>query len=66
MEERHGFAYVQRTEDEVSMEALPGIATEALNKGEAYTSREWSEKKIRYVEAGDLERGNRESEGSDG
>ena len=46
MEERYSFAYLQRAEDDVKMEALPGLKNEAVDQKEVYTSREWLEKKF--------------------
>ena len=46
MEERYSFAYLQRTEDDVKMEALPGLTSEAVDQKQVYTSREWLEKKF--------------------
>lgn len=46
MEERYSFAYLQRAENEVRMEALPGITSGPVNKGDVYTSREWLKKKF--------------------
>ncbi|MCJ1286662.1 hypothetical protein MMC26_006008 [Xylographa opegraphella] len=46
MEERYSIVYLQRAEDDVKMEALPGTGTEAANGTEVYTSREWLEKKF--------------------
>ena len=48
MEERYSVAYLQRTEDDVKMEALPGCrpSNDAGERTEVYTSREWLEKKF--------------------
>ena len=46
MEERYSFAYLQRAEDDVRMEALPGFGNEVAGTKEVYTSREWLEKKF--------------------
>ena len=46
MEERYSFAYLQRAEDDVRMEAVPGIANGAVDDEEVYTSREWLERKF--------------------
>lgn len=46
MEERYSFAYLQRTEDNVKMEALPGLGKSTVNEKEVYTSGEWLEKKF--------------------
>ena len=45
MEERYSLAYLQRTENDVKMEALPGTGNELVNGKEVYTSRQWLEKK---------------------
>ena len=46
MEERYSFAYLQRAEDDMKMEALPGIGSQTNVDKETYTSREWLEKKF--------------------
>lgn len=48
MDERYSVAYLQRTEDDVKMEALPGCVQghEAAARNEVYTSREWLAKKF--------------------
>lgn len=46
MEERYSFAYLQRAEDNVRMEALPGFCNEMRGTKEVHTSREWLEKKF--------------------
>lgn len=52
MEERYSFAYLQRAEDDVRMEALPGLGRDAAaEKGEVLTSRQWLEKKFGMLRA---------------
>lgn len=46
MEERYSVAYLQRAEDDVRLETLPGLESGAVNQEEVYTSREWLEKKF--------------------
>ena len=46
MKERYSIAYLQRTENDVKMKALPGTRDVIMNKEEIYTSREWLEKKF--------------------
>ncbi len=46
MEERYSLAYLQRAEDNVKMEALPGIANGTRTGSEVHTSREWLEKRF--------------------
>ena len=51
MEERYSFTYLQRTEDDVRMEALPGIRNGKTDKKEVFTSREWLENKFGMLRA---------------
>ena len=44
MEDRYSFAYLQRAEDDVRMEALPGFGNKLVGTKEVYTRREWFEK----------------------
>ena len=46
MKERYSVAYLQRADDDVKLEALPGIGNEAVDGKDVYTSREWLEKKF--------------------
>lgn len=46
MEERYSFAYLQRAEDDVRMEALPTTESSTSQNPEVYTSKEWLEKKF--------------------
>lgn len=51
MEERYSFAYLQRAEDDVKMETLPGIDNHATDKKNGFTSREWLESKFGMLRA---------------
>ena len=51
MEERYSFAYLQRTEDDVRMETLPGIGNSETDEKEVFTSREWLENKFGMLRA---------------
>lgn len=46
MRERYSLAYLQRTDDDVKLEALPGTRDGLMDGKDIYTSREWLEKKF--------------------
>lgn len=46
MEERYSFAYLQRAEDDVRMEALPAMKSSTVQDEAVCTSKEWLEKKF--------------------
>ena len=46
MKERYSVAYLQRADDNVKLQALPGMENELVDGKEVYTSQEWLEKKF--------------------
>ena len=46
MKERYSVAYLQRANDDVKLEALPGMENESVDGKDVYTSQEWLEKKF--------------------
>lgn len=53
MEERYSFAYLQRAENDVRMETLPGISNgnDGTDTEEVFTSLGWLEKKFGMLRA---------------
>lgn len=51
MEERYNFAYLQRTENDVKIKALPELEQNVAEKKEVLTSRQWLKRKFGLLRA---------------